>query len=105
MSPDVSKHYRFDFETVTSQQTNQVLGGVGNSGNVLERVVIVPMSVNCGGVSITNGSSSAISLFQGGTSSLSNLSPIVIDLGMRASERWRLTTGSAVMAIAVGRFT
>lgn len=97
--------YRTDYETVSSQQSDQILGVNGGSGNVLEKLIIVPLSVNAGGVSIKDGSGSSISLFQGGTSSLSNLQPFVVDVGASCVTNWSVTTGSAVTAVAVGRFS
>lgn len=95
-----------DYKTVAASQTALVLGTTGAVGDVLQRLVIVPASVNAGAVSITDGGGSAITVFAGGTASISSLAPISVSLGLRsASGAWKVTTGASVSAIAIGNFT
>jgi hypothetical protein len=96
--------YKEDYETVAASQTDQVLGPVGKKGDIIERLVIVPATTGAGTVSIKDGAGSGITVFVSGT--LSDLSPIVIPLGVRStSGAWQVTTGTNVSVIAVGSFT
>ncbi len=101
---------RTDYETVAASQTDQVLGPTaGKKGSILERLVIVPATTSPGAVSIKDGAGgSAITVFPGGASSVADLKPIEIDLGMLARTAidggWRVTTGTNVSAIGIGRF-
>jgi hypothetical protein len=94
-----------DYETVAAGQTDQVLGPVGGSGDILERLIIVPATTSPGAVQIKDGGGSAVTVFTGGASSVGGLSPIVVDVGARsAAGAWKVTTGANVSAIGVGRF-
>ena len=94
----------YDFETVAASQTDQMCGPNGAAGDVLEKLVIIPATTSPGAVSIEYGSTN-ISVFAGGASSVADLTPIVLDLGVRApSGGWEITTGANVSAICIGRF-
>jgi hypothetical protein len=98
-----------DFETVAASQTAQRIGPNGNIGNILERIIIVPTSTSPGAVDIADGNGTNIRIFNGGSSSLSELKPIVVELGMicvnTTTPGWEVTTGANVAVIAIGRFT
>lgn len=92
-----------DYETVLPLQTDQALGPQGLAGDTLDRLVIVPLSVTCGDVYVKDGSSTAVRVFRKGT--LSNLQPIVIEMGSRSvSGGWKVSTRDDVQVIAIGRF-
>jgi hypothetical protein len=92
-----------DYEYVAASQTTQVIGPVGGVGDILERVIIVPATTAAGTVSIKDGADSAQNIFVTGT--LSNLTPIIVNLGARSrTGAWQITTGANVSVIAVGRF-
>ena len=94
-----------DYEYVAAGQTDQVCGPTGGVRDVLERVIIIPASVSPGAVLIEDGSETARTIFAGGTNSLTELKPIVVDIGARSrSGGWEITTGANVAAICVGRF-
>jgi hypothetical protein len=94
------------YETVAASQTDQAMGATGATGDMLNGVLIVPATTSPGAVSIKDGSGSAITIFTGGASSVSNLVPFFVPLGIAsASGAWKVTTGANVSAIAVGRFT
>lgn len=96
---------RTDYELVIAGQTTQTIGPVGKTGNILQRVVIIPTSTSPGAVALKDGSGDAFQIFDGGASSLTELKPIVVELGMRSAlGAWQITTGSNVRALAVGRF-
>lgn len=94
------------YETVAASQTGQVFGsstaGAGK-GTYLERLIIVPATTSPGAVTIIDNATS-ISVFAGGASSINELRPIVVELGMAATAvKWSITTGANVSVIAVGR--
>lgn len=94
------------YETVAASQTDQALGPTGATGDYLAGVLIVPATTSPGAVSVKEGSGSAIVIFTGGPTSVSNLVPFFVPLGIKSTAgAWKLTTGSAVSAIGVGAFT
>lgn len=106
-----SKHHQVvalpgDYETVAASQTTQTLGATGASGDYLVGVLIIPAATSPGAVAIKDGSNGAITIFTGGASSVSNLVPFFVPLGMRSTAgAWQVTTGANVSAIGVGEFT
>lgn len=95
-----------DYETVAASQTNQALGATGAAGDFLASVLIVPASTSPGAVTIKDGSNSAITIFAGGTSSVSNLVPFLAPIGaVSVQGAWQITTGANVSVISFGRFT
>lgn len=94
------------YETVAASQTDQSLGATGAAGDFLGGVLIVPATTSPGAVSIKDGGGSAITIFTGGASSVSNLVPFFVPLGITSgSGAWKITTGTNVSAIGVGKFT
>ncbi len=94
-----------DYETVAASQTGQVLGASGAAGDYLAGVLIVPATTSPGAVSIKDGSGSAITIFTGGATSVSNLVPFFVPLGIKCATNWNMTTGGSVSAIGVGNFS
>jgi len=95
-----------DYETIAASQTDQALGATGAAGDYLGGLLIVPANVNPGAVQIKDGAGSAITVFTGGTNSVSNLVPFMVPLGIiSGSGAWKITTGADVSAIGVGNFT
>lgn len=93
-----------NYETVAASQTAQVLGVTGSAGDVIQRLVIVPANLSPGNVLLLDNATS-ITLFAGGAASVTELRPIVVDLGMvSVSGAWKITTGADVSVIAVGSF-
>ena len=90
------------YETVAASQTAQVLGLVGNKGDLLERLIIIPATTSPGLATILDGSTS-IPIMVAGTTTIA---PIVVELNMYSvSGAWSVTTGTNVSVIAVGKFT
>ena len=103
---------RFDkpatqYVTVAASATTAQVGVIGC---YLELVTIIPASTAAGAVKIYDGSTAIVSiptLAGTGTGTICP-PPYYIDLGIRAtnaSTGFKITTGAAVSAIAVGRFT
>jgi hypothetical protein len=94
-----------DYETVAASQTDQMMGASGAVGDYLAGVLIIPATTSPGAVSIEDGATNIV-VFAGGASSVSNLVPFMIPLGIKSvSGGWEITTGANVSAIAVGNFT
>jgi hypothetical protein len=83
------------------------LSVAGHAGDVLTGLTLVPATTSPGQVQIKDGSLSAVTVFNGGASSLADLKPIGIDLHgiISKSGGWQLTTGGNVTVIAEGIFT
>lgn len=95
-----------EYETVAASQTDQALGATGAAGDDIDGLLIVPANTSPGAVSIKDGDGSAITVFAGGSSSVSNLVPFPVPLGLRSLDgAWKITTGADVSVIAVGNFT
>jgi hypothetical protein len=96
-----------DYELIAPSQSAQVLGpgtATTKTGDILERLIIVPETTAAGTVSIKDGADAAINVFVAGT--LSDLHTINIPIGARSmTGSWQVTTGANVHVIAVGRFT
>ncbi len=93
----------YAYEDVAASQTAQVLGANGAVGDVISHVVVIPETTSAGTIALLDGTVSR-NIFVTGT--LSSLVPFTIPLGLRSiNGAWKLTTGSAVHAIAVGNFT
>lgn len=95
-----------DYETIAASQTDQVLGVTGGVGDYLERLIIVPATTSPGAVQIQDGSGTEITIFTGGATSVSNLTPIPIEFNtVSTGGAWKVTTGANVSVLASGRFT
>lgn len=95
-----------NYETVAASQTNQILGGAGAAGDMLDTVTIYPASTSPGNVIVKDGST-VVATFPGGASSVSNLVPFILAFGnARAVTNWNITTGAGVSVVANGaKFT
>ncbi|TGU44625.1 hypothetical protein EN788_22170 [Mesorhizobium sp. M2D.F.Ca.ET.145.01.1.1] len=94
------------YETIAASATDQALGATGATGDFLAGILVVPGTTSPGAVSIKDGSGSSITLFAGGSSSVSNLVPFFIPLGLISTGgAWKVTTGTSVSAIGIGTFT
>lgn len=81
-------------------------GGTGAIGDYLSHVVIIPSTTSPGAVTLTDGSGSAITIFAGGASSVSNLVPFAVPIGaVSTSGGWTLTTLGNETAIGFGKFS
>jgi hypothetical protein len=95
-----------EYETVAAGSTDQALGATGGASDYLAGVLIIPATTSPGAVSIKDGGGSAITIFAGGATSVSNLVPFFVPLGIKSrTGAWNVTTGANVSAIGVGNFT
>lgn len=102
-----TKPHQGHYETVAASQANQPLGATGAAGDWLEKLLVVPTSVSPGAITIRDGAEgTAMTVFAGGASSLSNLAPVKVDLGVKSDAgAWMVTTGANMSVIAIGDFT
>lgn len=97
-------HSAMNYETVAASQTAQVLGTSGATGDILAGILVVPATTSPGNVILLDNATS-ITVFAGGASSVADLKPFWIPLGIKsASGPFKITTGANVSCIAVGDF-
>lgn len=105
-SPGVANAIAGEWETIAAAQTTQSMGATGAAGDYLEAVLIVPATTSPGNVLIRDGAGSDITIFTGGSSSITDLAPIYVPLGIISlNGAWKITTGGSVSAIGIGNFT
>lgn len=94
------------YQTVAASQTAAVIKNAsGENGDYIAGITVIPATTSPGNVILLDGATS-ITVFAGGASSVSNLVPFFIQLGMTSKNGpWKLTTGANVSCIAVGKFT
>ena len=94
-----------EYETVAASQPAQARGATGATGDYIAGVLVIPATTSPGNVILLDNATS-ITIFTGGASSVSNLVPFFIPLGMiSVSGAWKLTTGASVSCIGIGNFT
>lgn len=96
-----------EYETVAAGTSSpQALGATGAAGDFLSGLLIVPATTSPGAVTIKDGSNTAITVFAGGSSSVGDLRPFAVPLGLKSVQgAWQVTTGNNVSVIGVGDFT
>jgi hypothetical protein len=93
------------YETVAASATAQVLGTTGALGDYVAGLLVIPATTSPGNVLLLDNATS-ITVFTGGASSVSNLVPFFIPLGLKSvSGAWKVTTGANVSVIASGNFS
>lgn len=91
-----------------SSVTTALQVNLGQKGDWLSGLLLVPAATATTGVVTIKDSTagSAITVFAGGATSVSNLVPFFIPIGARsASGGWFVTTGSSITCIATGNFS
>lgn len=94
-----------EYEDVAASQTDQVIGDGGTgAGQHLSHIIIFPATTSPGAVTLKDGGA-AKEIFPGGASSVSNLVPFTIFLGINSKNgAFQITTGADVSVRAVGDF-
>lgn len=95
----------FNYQACAASATT-ACGAAGAVGDVLNSVLVVPGTTSPGDVQIKDGSGRAITVFAGGSTSETTLTPFTIDLKNIKSVAggWSIVTGANVTAVAVGQF-
>lgn len=98
-----------NYVTVAASATTTALAvSLGRAGDWLSGLLVVPAATSTSGaVSIKDSTGgTAITLFAGGTTAITNLVPFFIPVGARSSSGgWFVTTGSSVSCVATGNFS
>jgi hypothetical protein len=103
--PSVTAVNPSNYETVAASATAQALGATGATGDFINGILVVPATTSPGNVLLLDNATS-ITVFTGGATSVSNLVPFFIPLGMTSvSGAWKVTTGANVSVIGIGKFT
>lgn len=93
-----------NYTAVAASSTAHVLGESGAKGDFLAAVLVIPASTSPGSVAILDNATSQ-SIFAGGASSVPDLKPFLVPLGIKSvNGAWKITTGSGVSVIAMGTF-
>lgn len=94
-----------EYESFPASATTTI-GATGAVGDYLAGLHLVPSTVDAGAVQIKDGSGTAITVFAGGTGSLSNLVPFTISLGIKSKVgAWQVITNAGMTGLAIGEFT
>ena len=93
-----------DWETVAASQSDQVLGGSGEVGDYLDKLVCVVATAATSQVQIKDGGGSAITVLPNNVGSGVGTYSIPIMLKSKAGA-WKITTAAGVSVIASGIFT
>lgn len=91
-----------EYEAVAPSASNQILGTAGSTNDYLARVIVNVTTSATSGLSIKDGSDTAIVLMPVNTP----IGIYTIELGIRSrSGAWQITTGAGCNALAVGQFS
>jgi hypothetical protein len=97
-----------EYEFVAASSTDQPLGATGAVNDVLDSLIIVPLTTSPGEVKIKDGTAGTYrTIFLGGASSVGDLRPFEIGLSLKAlaAGGWIINTGANVQAFAAGDFS
>lgn len=95
-----------EYKDVAASQASTVLGATGAAGDFLSTIIFFPESLNPGAITLQDGALTAVTIFFGGTGSVSNLVPFEVAFGHASvNGAWKIVTGAAVHVRAVGNFT
>lgn len=100
----IADYYLTDYATVAASATAQVLGATGAVGDYIEGILVTPATTSPGNVLLLDGATS-ITVFVGGATSVADLKPFYVRLGIKSKVgAWKITTGANVSCIASGKF-
>jgi len=97
-----------DYQYIPAGSTDTVLGA-GRKGDILKRVILIPVGFPPGTVKIKDGSGSARDLYAAFTTGIGTLvsetTPRQMDIEQRSVlGGWKITTGAGSAALAIGKF-
>lgn len=104
--PALSKFATGKYITVAASTGPTTLQtSTGAIGDYISGILVIPTSTSPGAIVLTDNAT-AITVFAGGASSISNLVPFFIPLGaVSASGAWKITTLANASVIAIGKFS
>ena len=95
-----------DYQVVGSSTSSPLGAGGGGKGDYLDHLLIIPSVTNPGNVTLKDGAGAATTVFNGGSSSLSNNVPFRIDWSAYSSSGgWTVSCGTGLIVKAGGKFT
>lgn len=94
--------YRHQYQVVSINQTDKVLGGTGALGDFLHRIVVNVSSTATSAFTLTDGSTAILSV---ANSVLPNGTYTYEFNTASQNGAWKVTTGGGVRVIGVGTFT
>lgn len=90
-----------DYEVVPYSASQQTLGPVGGSGDVLDKLLVAISATTANKVYINDGSGLSVVVFPAGAA----IGNYTVYLGARSvNGAWKVTTDTNASVIAVGRF-
>lgn len=92
------------YEAVAASQTDQVMGPVGATGDFLDYVIVIPTTVAPGAVTIKDGSTAIITTTAGTATVLPGVFTIPVKC-YSTTGAWKISTGTNVAVLAVGKFS
>ncbi len=94
---------RIEYKAFAASSSAVVCGATGAKGDLLQRIIITVVTSGANGTcSITDGAGSAIPL----AASTTPIGVFTVEIGARStSGAWKVTTGSACSALAIGDFS
>lgn len=91
---------------VAASKTDELISATGAKGDYLEFLLVIPATTSPGAVTIKDGTDGAITVFVGGASSVSGLTPFAIPVAcISETGAWQVSTGANVSVLAVGEFS
>lgn len=105
---DIGDIAKGEYDDVAASTTRK-LGGTGAVGDYLAGITIFPETTSPAEVTLQDGNGTAISIFKGGATSVSNLVPFYLPFGDYAkvgtTAGWTVVTGTNVHVRGHGNFT
>lgn len=102
MNADVRLGFNTMYEAVAVSQTDQVLGGAGAVGDLLETLIVSVATAATSTVAIDDGGGTDIVI----TAANTPIGVYSVPIGAKSrTGAWRVTTGAGATVLAVGRFT
>jgi hypothetical protein len=94
------------YVTAAASATTTLQSTTGATGDYLDHVVVFPGTTAASSVAVIDNATTLVTWPGGGTTALLTLTPFTIYVGaVSRSGAWKLTLGSNVTALAVGRFS
>lgn len=104
--PDPVMAGSVQMQNCPASTTTSLGAGGGGAGDYIAGLLVVPTSVSPGTITVADGSSTAVTVFAGGTNGLAALVPFPIPLGaISQSGKWSVAVGAGMSVVALGKFT
>lgn len=99
--PRTPENIRVDYEAVAASATDQVLGGTGGKGDILERLIVTVATAATAATSVKDGTNS-IPIIPTNAA----IGTYVVEIGAKSIVgAWKVTTAAGATVLAVGQFS